>query len=633
LSLSRLPLLTDSRRATTPTLGHGPVSELPSPAVLPDLLLAQARRTPDAPAVVCGSETLSYAELHARARRLAAVLRRLGVGPEVPVAICAERSLELVVALLAVFNAGGVLVPLDPEHPRDRLLFQITDARAAVLLTQRDLSPTLGDPGCPVVLLDEPATEFSRADPGPADRLHPDNAACLLFTSGSTGWPKGVVTSHRALVNHLEWTQRRFGLTADDIVLHKTSLSFDVSLWELLWPLVSGAQLVLAHPNGHRDPGYLCDEITRQKVTTVHFVPSMLDAFLDASGIEQCRSLRRVISSGEDLTRTTVDRCHEQLPHAELHNLYGPTEAAIDVSAWLCRPGESGRVPIGHPAPNTQLYVLDRWLEPVPVGFPGDLYIAGVQLARGYLGEPARTAEVFLPNPYGPAGSRLYRTGDRARVRPDGAIEFLGRADTQVKVHGVRVELGELESILVEHPKVRQVAATVRGDTPGSRELVVYVCWDGDPGEVTPTLREVLARRVPESTMPKAFVTTAEFPTLPSGKVDRSALPAGEDGPVVTPYQQPDTPGEQELCDLWSELLGRDKIGATDDFFQLGGHSLLAVALVDQVRERFGIELPLRRCFEITTISEHAQEILGLSLAGQDAARISRDIAVPGADL
>jgi acyl-coenzyme A synthetase/AMP-(fatty) acid ligase/acyl carrier protein len=416
--------------------------------------------------------------------------------------------------------------------------------------------------------------------------------------------------------------RRRFCLTADDVVLHKTSVSFDVSLWELFWPLLTGARLLLAHPGGHRDPGYLCDEIARQGVTTVHFVPSMLDAFLDTDGVEGCRSLRRVVSSGEELTRSAVARCHDRLPGAELHNLYGPTEAAIDVSAWQCRPGESGPVPIGHPAPNTRLHVLDRWLEPVPVGFPGDLYIGGVQLARGYLGEPARTAEAFLPDPYGPPGARLYRTGDRARVRPDGAIVFLGRADTQVKVHGVRVELGELESVLVEHPKVRQVVAAVRDDVPGGRGLVAYVCWDGDPGEVPAALRELLSRRVPKTLIPRACVVTPEFTTLPGGKVDRTALPAPDGGnhdQTRAPYQSPSTPTEHELCAIWAELLGRDRIGVADDFFDLGGHSWLAVALVERLRERFGVELPLRRCFEITTISEHALEILRLRLAGQDA--------------
>jgi amino acid adenylation domain-containing protein len=615
LPISRLPVLPAAQRTRLLALGRGPRVELPAPAGLPELLRAQAARTPDATAVVSESGQLTYWQLHARADRLAQRLRRLGAGPEVPVAVAAERSPELVVAVVAVLQAGAVLVPLDPDYPPDRLAFQLADSGAAVLLTRQRLRDALPEPGCPVLLLDEPGPtpELTDAEPEPA--LRPDHAAYLLYTSGSTGWPKGVVTSHRSLVNRLDWMQRAFRLDAGDAVLHKTSVSFDVSLWELCWPLVTGARLVLARPGGQRDPGYLRHAIIRSEVSTIHFVPSMLEAFLATDGIERCRSLRRVICSGEELTRGVVDRWRVRLPGAELHNLYGPTEAAIDVSAWPCHPAGSGTVPIGRPVANTQLYVLDRWLEPVPEGFPGELHIGGVQLARGYHGRPARTAAAFVPDPHGPPGTRLYRTGDLARVRPDGAIEFLGRADTQVKVHGVRVELGEIESALAEHPQVRRAVAAVRDDAPGGRGLVAYVDWAGEAGAAPARLREVLARRLPAALLPQAFVLTGEFPALPSGKVDRGALPspAGDDRTqVAAAYAPPSTPIEYELCAIWSELLGRDRIGVADDFFELGGHSLLAMQLVGRLRERFGVELPLRRCFEITTVGEHALEVLGL---------------------
>ncbi|MPZ25911.1 MAG: amino acid adenylation domain-containing protein [Micromonosporaceae bacterium] len=615
LPISRLPMLPPAQRTRILALGRGPRVEPPSPAMLPEQLRAQAARTPDATAVVSESGQLSYRQLYARADRLAQRLRRLGAGPEVPVAVAAERSAELVVAVVAVLQAGAVLAPLDPDYPTDRLAFQLADSGAAVLLTQSRLRDTLPEPDCPVLLLDEPdPPDGTEVKPAPAPR--PDNAAYLLYTSGSTGRPKGVLTSHRSLANRLDWMQRRFQLDAGDAVLHKTSVSFDVSLWELCWPLVTGARLVLARPGGQRDPGYLRHAIIRSEVTTIHFVPSMLEAFLAADGVERCRSLRRVICSGEELTHGVADGCCTRLPGAELHNLYGPTEAAIDVSAWACRPETgSGGVPIGWPVHNTQLHVLDRWLEPVPEGFPGELHIGGVQLARGYHGRPARTAAAFVPNPHGPPGTRLYRTGDLARMRPDGAIEFLGRADTQVKVHGVRVELGEIESALAEHPQVRRAVAAVRDDAPGGRGPVAYVDWAGEPGAAPAQLREVLARRLPATLLPQAFVLTGELPALPSGKVDRGALPspASDDRTqVAAAYAPPSTPIERELCVIWSELLGRDRIGVADDFFELGGHSLLAMQLVGRLRERFGVELPLRRCFEITTIADHALEVLGL---------------------
>ena len=657
--ISRLPLLTDAQRAAVLAAGYGESVELPSPAVLTDLLRRQAERTPEAVAVVDDAGALRYAELHARANRLAHRLRALGVGPETPVAVCVERRLELLVAVVAVVKAGGVLAPLDPEHPDARLAFQLADSGAAVVVTQRALAGRFapaapgpaaqpGDPG-PTERPGDPGPTERPGDPGPAERpgghdgpvlvlvdepdggswpetepapvLHPDNAAYLLYTSGSTGRPKGVLTSHRSLVNRLVWMQHRFGLGADDAVLHKTSAGFDVSLWELFWPLVTGARLVLAAPGGHRDPAYLRDAIVRHGVTTVHFVPSMLELFLATDGIEACRSLRRVISSGEELTRGLAERCHRRLPGTGPHNLYGPTEAAIDVSAWPFDPDQPGPVPIGRPVANTRLHVLDRWLEPVPVGFPGELYLGGVQLARGYLGRPGLTAAAFLPDPHGPAGSRLYRTGDRARLRADGAVEYLGRTDTQVKINGVRVELGEVESVLAGHDRVRGAVAAVRDDAPGGRGLVVYVDWAGDPAEASPQLRELLARHLPATLLPRAYVVTSPLPTLPSGKVDRSRLPApdGADrSQVATGYQPPSTPLEEELCAIWAQLLGRDRVGVADDFFELGGHSLLAVQLVGRLRERYGVEFPLRRCFEVTTVAGQALEILALRLGDDD---------------
>ena len=633
--ISRLPLLTVQQRAAVLAAGHGPRTELPDPAVLTDLLRAQAERTPHAVAVVAGDTSLTYAELHTRANRLAHHLRGLGAGPETPVAVCCRRGLPLVVAVVAVLKAGAVLAPLDPDVPGERAVFQLADSGVAVVIAERDRLP---DTDLPLVPIDDAVGEPGTAagpDTEPDPGLQPDHAAYLLYTSGSTGRPKGVLTSHRSLVNRLDWMQRRFPLDGTDAVLHKTSAGFDVSLWELFWPLTTGARLVLAEPGGQGDPAYLRDEIIRSGVTTVHFVPSMLELFAAEDGIEACRSLRRVICSGEELTRGLAQRCHERLPDVGPYNFYGPTEAAIDVSMWPFDPTGSGPVPIGYPVDNTRLHVLDRRLEPVPVGFPGELYLGGVQLARGYHRLPVLTAERFLPDPHGAVGERLYRTGDLARLRPDGAVDDLGRADTQVKIHGVRVELGEIESVLARHPRVRRAVAAIRDDAPGGRGLIAYVDFDGDPGEAPAALRELLARHLPMTLLPQAYVLTTDFPQLPSGKVDRAALPAPSAtgrAQITAAYVAPATPLEQELCTLWARLLGRDLVGAADDFFDLGGHSLLAAQLVGRLRERYGVELPLRRCFEVTTVAGHALEILALRLAAEEVDLLAALEAVEAVD-
>lgn len=593
LPLSRIPLMTRDERAAVLALGHGPTVELAGPSTLTDLLRAQAARTPSAVAVVAGPDSMTFAELAERSERLARCLRTRGVGPETPVVVCLERGLPLVVALVAVLKAGGVIAPMDPDLPDERAAFQIEDSGAVAVIGRFPDAIVEGPDG--------PAFESAVA---------PDDAAYLLYTSGSTGRPKGVLTTHRALAHRLDW-MRRLRLDDTDVVLHKTSAGFDVSLWELFLPLVTGMRLVLAEPGGQRDPAYLRDEIVRSGVTTVHFVPSMMDVFLATDGIEACRSLRRIVCSGEELTESVARRCAERLPWVELYNLYGPTEAAIDVSLWRYDPAQRGPVPIGHPVDNTRLHVLDRRLEPVPVGFPGELHIGGVQLARGYLNRPELASFVA-----GPDGERLYRTGDLARVRPDGALLYLGRLDTQVKIHGVRVELGEIEGVLARHPDVRHAVAAVRDDAPGGRGLVAYVDWTGDADRAVTELRDLLGRHLPQTLLPQAFVLTDVFPTLPSGKVDRSALPAPQTADLLpTAYVPPATPVEAQLCALWSELLGREKVGTADDFFELGGHSLLAAHLVGRVRERYGVDLPLRRCFEVPTVAGQALEILALKMS------------------
>ncbi|HET9799215.1 MAG TPA: amino acid adenylation domain-containing protein, partial [Gemmatimonadaceae bacterium] len=446
-------------------------------ATLASLLSDQAARTPDAIAVSDERTALTYAELEARATALARRLRAEGVGRDVLVAVCAERSVELTIALVAVVKAGGAYVPLDPEYPRERLAFMLEDAAAPVLLTQRRLADALPAHDARVLWLDDVAEPRDVASlPALAPPL-PDDAAYMIYTSGSTGRPKGAVNSHRGIVNRLLWMQSEYVLGATDVVLQKTPFSFDVSVWEFFWPLISGARVVMARPGGHRDSAYLADAITRHGVSVCHFVPSMLRAFLADAGAARCTSLRDVMASGEALAPDLVASFARALPGARLHNLYGPTECAVDVTYWPCPASTTppAVVPIGRPVANTRLYVLDSRGRPTPIGVPGELHIGGVQVGRGYHRRLELTAEKFIPDAFGAPGDRLYRTGDLARWRPDGTLEYLGRLDFQVKLRGFRIELGEIEAALASVAGVREAVVMAREDTPGGRRLVAYV--------------------------------------------------------------------------------------------------------------------------------------------------------------
>ncbi|WP_431877568.1 amino acid adenylation domain-containing protein [Amycolatopsis sacchari] len=515
---------------------------------LPELFAEQVARTPDATAVVFEGSSLTYAELDARATELARRLAAAGVGSDRIVGIRQDRSLELVVSLLAVLKAGGAYLPLDPDYPAERLDFMISDAQ-------------------PVVVL--PASLEGSAEPRPAG---PDNAAYVIYTSGSTGRPKGVVITHRAIVNRLLWMQHEYQLAAEDAVLQKTPSSFDVSVWEFFWPLIAGAKLVLAKPGGHKDPDYLAELMPQ--VTTVHFVPSMLRAYGD-------RPLpKRVITSGEALSA--------DIAKPGMHNLYGPTEAAVDVTHWTV----TDEVAIGQPVWNTSVHVLDRLLRPADVG---ELYLGGVQLARGYLNRPSLTASRFVA---GPNGERLYRTGDLVR-QVDGVLHYLGRTDDQVKIRGFRVELGEVEAALTALPGVKAAAVAVRSE---QQQLIGYVVPEDGASVDTSTLR------LPEHLTPSVIVTLDALPLTPSGKLDRKALPE----PAVQTDGAPATdPREQILCELFADVLGLGAIGPHDDFFALGGHSLLATRLVSRVRRTFGVDLPLRAVFDAPTAARLARLLDG----------------------
>ncbi|MFZ0962496.1 MAG: amino acid adenylation domain-containing protein [Terriglobia bacterium] len=444
---------------------------------LPELFEAQAERTRDQVALVFEQQTLTYGELNRRANQLAHHLRGLGVGPEVLVAVCMERSVELVVALYGVLKAGGAYVPVDPDYPQERVAYMLQDAGAPVLLTQSRLVGRLPSHDGKVVCLDTEWGRMAGEDmANPAKATAPENLAYVIYTSGSTGRPKGAMNTHRGICNRLLWMQDQYGLTGADKVLQKTPFSFDVSVWEFFWPLLVGARLVVAEPGGHRDGAYLVKLIREQGVTVLHFVPSMLRVFLEEPEVEKCQSLRHVMCSGEALPYDLQEQFFRLLP-SQLHNLYGPTEAAVDVTHWTCRRGDERKiVPIGRPVANTQIYILDHHLQPVPMGVPGELHIGGVQVGRGYHKRPELTAEKFIPDPFsGDPEARLYKTGDLCRWLADGAVEYLGRMDFQVKIRGYRIELGEIESVLLSHPGVREAIVMAREDIPGDARLVAYV--------------------------------------------------------------------------------------------------------------------------------------------------------------
>jgi amino acid adenylation domain-containing protein len=500
-------------------------------APLNRLLAGQARSTPDAPAVWTDGRWLTYAEFGAGVHQLAAHLRRAGAGVDGVVGVCLPRGGPMVTAVHAAIAAGAAYLPLPPDQPAARLAAMIEDARPALVVTTADLAGKLG--GARLVCLDRDAAEIAAGPADPVELDVPlDALAYVIFTSGSTGRPKGVGVSHRAIANRLVWMQETFPLTAQDRVLHKTPFSFDVSVWELFWPLLTGAGMVVADDERHRDFDHLASLAASTGVTTVHFVPSMLAMFLDEPGAAaRLRSVRRVVCSGEALTADLVDRCLAALPGAQLHNLYGPTEAAVDVSWHPCRGGEAV-VPIGRPVANTRLEVLDEHGARVPAGEPGELCIGGVQLARGYLNRPGLTAERFVPDPYAARpGERLYRTGDLARWRPDGTVEYLGRLDHQVKIRGVRIEPGEVEAALRRHPAVAAAAVLPWRQPGGEVRLAGYLV--PAPGAAAPTaarLREFLRDELPDALVPARFVALPALPLTPSGKLDRRALPAPAQG-------------------------------------------------------------------------------------------------------
>ncbi|MCS4249748.1 amino acid adenylation domain-containing protein/non-ribosomal peptide synthase protein (TIGR01720 family) [Pseudomonas sp. BIGb0164] len=574
----------------------------PAQQWLPELLNQQVS---DNTAVVWDGGSLTFAQLHTQANRLAHYLRDKGVGPDVCVAIAAERSPQLLIGLLAIIKAGGAYVPLDPDYPADRLAYMLKDSGVHLLLTQTALLEHLPTAeGVCVIAMDSLHLD-SWPTQAPGLHLDGDNLAYVIYTSGSTGQPKGVGNTHGALAERLQWMQATYQLNDTDVLMQKAPISFDVSVWECFWPLITGCRLVLAGPGEHRDPHRIAQLVQEHGVTTLHFVPPLLQLFIDEPLVAECTSLRRLFSGGEALPAELRNRVLAQLPAVQLHNRYGPTETAINVTHWHCTAADGERSPIGRPLGNVICRVLDEQLNPVPLGVPGELCIGGIGLARGYLGRAGLTAERFVADH---RGARLYRTGDRARWTADGVIEYLGRLDQQVKLRGFRVEPQEIEARMLALDGIAQAVVLVR-----DAQLIGYYTAHAERDEVD--VKTALAAELPEYMVPALLMRLEHMPLSPSGKLDRRALPE----PVwqTREHIEPETPLQQQIAAIWREVLGVPRIGLRDDFFALGGHSLLATQIISRTRQACDVELPLRTLFEASELGAFAEQVGQIQASGQ----------------
>ncbi|MHC8366018.1 non-ribosomal peptide synthetase [Pseudomonas sp. ZT5P21] len=613
-AIGDLQLLASSEHDQHISWGAAPCT--PASQLLPELLNEQARLAPERTALMWEGGSLDFAELHTQANRLAHYLRDKGVGPDVCVAIAAERSPQLLIGLLAIIKAGGAYVPLDPDYPAERLAYMLSDSGVELLLTQTRLLDRLpATDGVSVIAMDALHLE-NWPSQAPGLHLHGDNLAYVIYTSGSTGQPKGVGNTHAALVERLQWMQNTYGLNDTDVLMQKAPISFDVSVWECFWPLITGARLLIAGAGEHRDPHRIAQLVQQYGITTLHFVPPLLSLFIDEPLTAECTSLRRVFSGGEALSAKLRNRVLEQLPAVQLHNRYGPTETAINVTHWHCSTADGERSPIGRPLGNVICRVLDSELNAVPAGVPGELCISGIGLARGYLGRPGLTAERFVVDPLGEQGARLYRTGDRARWTAEGVIEYLGRLDQQVKLRGFRVEPEEIEARLLAQDGVAQAVVLVRVTAAGGQLIGYYTAIETSETEDAQSarLKTALAAELPEYMVPAQLMRLEEMPLSPSGKLDRRALP--EPQWQVREHIEPVTELEQQVAAIWREVLGLKQIGLRDDFFALGGHSLLATQIISRTRQACDVELPLRALFENSELGAFAQQVQQIQASG-----------------
>jgi amino acid adenylation domain-containing protein len=623
--LSNLSLLGHDERKQLLVEWNYTEMDFPRDKCVHELVTMQAGATPDAVAVVCGNQSLTYRELDRRANQLANYLRKLGIGPESLVGISMERSLEMMIALLGTLKAGAAYVPLDPSYPAERLQFMLDDSRASILLTRsRDSFPRIAADGRNVrpIYLDTGWPEISReTEDTPRVEMTPENLAYVIYTSGSTGQPKGVQIPHRAVVNFLCSMQREPGIASTETLISVTSISFDIAALEFFLPLTIGARVLLATREEIFDAAKMKALLRESGATVMQATPSFWQFLVDAGWTGEKRL--KILCGGEALSRELAEQLLTR--GLEVWNLYGPTETTIWSTLTKLAPGK-GPVSIGRPIANTQVYILDFHLQPVPVGVPGELYIGGKGVARGYVNQPELTTEKFISNP---DGSRLYKTGDIARYQCDGSIECLGRSDFQIKLRGHRIDLGEIESALRVHPDVRDTVVSLKEENPGQKRLVAYVLAGAGTSPNSATLQEFLKSKLPDYMVPNAFVLLDRFPLTPNGKVDRKALSArtlGIAGPDRS-FTPPHTITQETLAQIWRELLQIPRVGIHDNFFELGGHSLLAMQFLARVRAAFEAELTLRHVFEAPTIAELAV-VLDKT---PDQSRTKNSISIPPA--
>lgn len=635
--LGEISLLTEVERHQTVVEWNDTEWAFPPGGLVHLFIGQQVARTPDSIAVVFSDQHLTFAELNRRADALARRLSASGVGPEVIVGVFLERSLELAVALLGILKAGGAYLPLEPTHPPHYLTQMLEDSRPLLILSTAGLAETV-PPGCERIMLvesEDDAKSEPPSDPSAAT-LDENNLVYVIYTSGSTGRPKGVMIAHRGICDRLRCMQEAYHLSAHDRVLQKTPLHFDASVWELFWPLMTGACMVLAEPAGHLDGKYLSMSIAQEQITVLHFVPSLLQRFFEHD-VTSCRALRHVMVSGEALSAELAQRFLERLG-ARLHNRYGPTETSVDVTSWECgRNPNHLRILLGRPIHNTEIHIVDQTRNPLPVGVAGQLVIGGVGLARGYLNRPDLTAERFVPDLLGKRpGARSYLTGDQARILADGLVDYIGRLDQQIKLHGVRIELGGIEAVLSRHPAVRESIAVLEKDRSGERRIIAYfVCHKQADRPAEDDLRRWVYRHLPRSAVPAAFFALDELPLLANGKADRAALsmlrpPPASGGGTQQQYSQV----SELLAGIWSRMLNVEHVHLQDDFFALGGHSILAMQMVSRVRELFHVDVQLRDVFEASVLTQLARRIetalrIGVPGRGSAVERIARGEFLP----
>ena len=623
-AIGDLEILTGAERQQLLVEFNDTKTTYPEDQCLHQVFEAQVRRTPDGVAVVFGEQQLTYAQLNARANQLAHHLQMLGIGPEVPVAICMEHCPEMVVGVLGILKAGGAFLPLDPAYPQERLSFMLRDAQAPVVLTRKHWLERLPDYGGSVVCLDTGWETIAReSENNPVSGTTARSLAYVMYTSGSTGQPKGVMGEHGSLVNYLYWVNDGPWSDPGLCVPLTTKLTFDMCLKQLFPPLLRGGEVWILAEKVVAEPAALLSAFTARTRVGLNCVPSLWKAILHA--IESGRAtppgegLAYLFFGGEPLSRELIARTLSALPHLQIWNIYGPTEATANASAARIIAGDE--VTIGRPIANAQIYILNSTLHPVAIGVQGELYIGGAGVARGYLNRPELTAEKFIPDPFSAApGARMYKTGDLARYRPDGNIEFLGRADHQVKIRGFRIELGEIEAALGQHPAVREAVVLAWEDAPGEKRLVAYIGAARESLPTTTDLRRFLTEKLPEHMVPAVFVPLDTLPLMPNGKIDRRALPPPDRSrpELDKAFVAPRGPTEEVLAAIWAELLEIERVGIHDNFFDLGGHSLLATQAVSRMREAFQVEIPLRRLFEVPTVAGLAESIEAARKAGQN---------------